>query len=135
VTTTPELPALPEAVAIGKRSKDDGSLFDEIAPTGWHTHKARLKELSDDPWIEKGRAELVSLYTAEQMHAYARAYAAARGQEDAARLDWLESNEADTFRTSSSNEFCVQIDGGMRQWFAPTLRAAIDAAMKENDRG
>jgi hypothetical protein len=126
MTPAAELPALPEAPAYVHEGELDAC----------HRLAKRSVGIGQFTGNIKSFPNYEPLYTAAQMHAYAlSALAAARGQEgeDSKRLDWIEANEADTFRTSSSNEFCVQIDGGMRQWFAPTLRAALAAAMKEKD--
>jgi hypothetical protein len=57
---------------------------------------------------------------------------AAEDGRDTKRLDWLEANRADVFRTMSSDEFAVQVCDDLDVKVAaykPTLRAAIDAAM------
>jgi hypothetical protein len=133
MTTTPELPALPEAVAYA----GDGVL--ELLPavgegSVWLSHAQ-----------QDGQPN--ALYTAAQLHAYAlSALAAARGQEgeDAARLDWLEANELSlvTHREGDGED-------GYTIWWSVVrvkrcagrssghplgdLRAAIDAARQQEE--
>jgi hypothetical protein len=49
---------------------------------------------------------------------------------DAARLDWIQANEPNVFKTMSSDEWAVGLDSGTTH-FSQSLRAAIDAAIKD----
>jgi hypothetical protein len=134
MTTTPELPALPEAVAYA----GDGVL--ELLPavgegSVWLSHAQ-----------QDGQPN--ALYTAAQLHAYAlSALAAARGQEgeDAARLDWIASEyltvepfDMPTGQGDADVGWRVfQYHGRERKLIAEhhvdNVRAAIDAARQQEE--
>lgn len=77
----------------------------------------------------------VPLYTAAQMRAYARAYAAGMAG-DGARLDWLarmfEHGSITATHYGPGTAGCQLFTVPTQHTKGPTLRAAIDAAMKDS---
>jgi hypothetical protein len=132
--TDDTMPALPVAVAYGVRDRSSGKLWFLYVNRDAAEGACTDTSLTPEP--------LVTLAACE---AYARALAAARGQEDAARLDWIASEyltvepfDMPTGQGDADVGWRVfQYHGRERKLIAEhhvdNVRAAIDAARQQEE--
>jgi hypothetical protein len=114
-----------EPVAYTVKSKRDGSIMNEVAPTAWYSFDREMQKLREHAWVKSGAAEIVPLYLGPQPTAEAVLDAIKFGEwyEECERLR-AEVEALRSMLREVADDICV------KHCLGPEHIARIDAALR-----